>query len=99
MSAPLRILCIGGGPAGLYFAMLAKKAEGERFPIAESATIHHVGKEDGEFLAVQRGEDAGLQVRERLHEDRTTCHAWPRGNTRHLVAVVTRTHPERVHQG
>ena len=30
MSAPLRILCIGGGPAGLYFAMLAKKADPAR---------------------------------------------------------------------
>jgi anthraniloyl-CoA monooxygenase len=30
MAAPLRILCIGGGPAGLYFAMLAKKADPAR---------------------------------------------------------------------
>ncbi len=30
MPAPLRILCIGGGPAGLYFAMLAKKADPAR---------------------------------------------------------------------
>mgnify|MGYP001501902389 CR=1 FL=1 len=30
MPVPLRILCIGGGPAGLYFAMLAKKADPAR---------------------------------------------------------------------
>ena len=30
MSVPQRILCIGGGPAGLYFAMLAKKADPAR---------------------------------------------------------------------
>ena len=30
MSVPQRILCIGGGPAGLYFAMLAKKADPSR---------------------------------------------------------------------
>ncbi len=27
MSRPLRIACLGGGPAGLYFAILAKKAD------------------------------------------------------------------------
>ena len=30
MPVPQRILCIGGGPAGLYFAMLAKKADPSR---------------------------------------------------------------------
>ncbi|CAG1008405.1 anthraniloyl-CoA monooxygenase [Burkholderiales bacterium] len=30
MPAPRRILCIGGGPSGLYFAMLAKKADPSR---------------------------------------------------------------------
>ena len=27
MASPLRILCIGGGPAGLYFALLVKQAD------------------------------------------------------------------------
>ena len=30
MPAPRRILCIGAGPAGLYFALLAKQADPSR---------------------------------------------------------------------
>ncbi|HVS09897.1 MAG TPA: bifunctional salicylyl-CoA 5-hydroxylase/oxidoreductase [Planctomycetota bacterium] len=42
MTRPLRITCIGGGPAGLYFAILAKKA----FPDAELEVLERNRPDD-----------------------------------------------------